>query len=515
MVRELDIMSEQETLESAFLNWKGNPIKDSLSCWVKYVSAKTSNPREMFIYWDTRTEDIFLEILKKELANNRNYFEKLRKYFLHSYAKFGRIADVLYRKKPKAYDNLSQKELIAIFDKFNQYHRWALAGYYIVYDLVNLLPRMVRDDIELVAEELKIKNVEKQVSFFSSYGIDSLVRFERIEFLKKLIQTQKIYRKSRNWQDNAIQKLVFDHWYQLGCSSVSHGGLYFTFEDYQKRFKRHIRLDAQKAIKEIKKKEKKEEEIFEKRIETFEKYPEIITHIKWLRTMMSYRNREEEFYYIYMMHCWPFFEAIIRRIKLKDPNDFWLLSKQEIAGSIRGKINANRIADVRKKKGFTIKQVGNSIKVWTGIKKEDWHEHNVDQKISEIRGVAAFRGKVKGIAKIIFSPGSEDWKFKKGDILITSMTTPDYIALMKKASAVVTDEGGLLCHASIVARELKTICLIGTKIATKVIHDGDLVEVDANSNLLKILKRASVSEQKDKRSKKIKPEAITELRLGR
>jgi pyruvate,water dikinase len=52
----------------------------------------------------------------------------------------------------------------------------------------------------------------------------------------------------------------------------------------------------------------------------------------------------------------------------------------------------------------------------------------------------------------------------------------------------VTDEGGVTCHAAIVAREMKKPCIIGTKIATKVLKDGDLVEVDANKGVVKILK---------------------------
>jgi len=60
---------------------------------------------------------------------------------------------------------------------------------------------------------------------------------------------------------------------------------------------------------------------------------------------------------------------------------------------------------------------------------------------------------------------------------------------MKKASAIVTDEGGLLSHAAITSRELNKPCIIGTKVATKVLRDGDLIEVDANKGLVKIIKK--------------------------
>lgn len=69
------------------------------------------------------------------------------------------------------------------------------------------------------------------------------------------------------------------------------------------------------------------------------------------------------------------------------------------------------------------------------------------------------------------------------------MTLPDLLPAMKKASAFVTDEGGVMCHAAIIARELKKPCIIGTRIATQFLKDGDLVEVDAEKGIVKILKR--------------------------
>jgi phosphoenolpyruvate synthase/pyruvate phosphate dikinase len=80
---------------------------------------------------------------------------------------------------------------------------------------------------------------------------------------------------------------------------------------------------------------------------------------------------------------------------------------------------------------------------------------------------------------------------RKTMLSFSPMTTPDFLSAMKKASAIITDEGGIICHASIIAREMKKPCIIGTKIATKILKDGDLVEVDANKGLVKILRRTN------------------------
>ncbi len=109
---------------------------------------------------------------------------------------------------------------------------------------------------------------------------------------------------------------------------------------------------------------------------------------------------------------------------------------------------------------------------------------------NEIKGNTACQGKVTGIVKIVDS--SKDFsKVNKGDILVTSITTPDMIMIMHKAAAFVTNEGGITCHAAIVSREMKKPCIVGTEIATKVLKEGDLVEVDATAGTVKkILKKA-------------------------
>jgi len=80
-------------------------------------------------------------------------------------------------------------------------------------------------------------------------------------------------------------------------------------------------------------------------------------------------------------------------------------------------------------------------------------------------------------------------KMKKGDVLIAIATNPDIVPAMKKASAIVTDQGGVTSHAAIVAREMETPCLIGTKIATLVFKDNDLVEVDASKGIVRKIKK--------------------------
>lgn len=101
------------------------------------------------------------------------------------------------------------------------------------------------------------------------------------------------------------------------------------------------------------------------------------------------------------------------------------------------------------------------------------------KNISTITGTVAFQGNVTGKIKRIFS--REDVAYiKEGDILVSPMTSPTYMEAISKSAGIITDEGGITCHAAIIARELKKPCIIGTKIATKVLKDGDMVEINAD-----------------------------------
>ncbi|VAW11718.1 Phosphoenolpyruvate synthase, partial [hydrothermal vent metagenome] len=110
----------------------------------------------------------------------------------------------------------------------------------------------------------------------------------------------------------------------------------------------------------------------------------------------------------------------------------------------------------------------------------------VDENVKEITGQVAESGVVRGVVRIIKNK-HDSAQTKRGEVIVASMTTPDFLPAMQKASAFVTDEGGVTCHAAIISRELKKPCIIGTKIATQVLKDGDLVEVDADKGVVRIL----------------------------
>jgi phosphohistidine swiveling domain-containing protein len=112
----------------------------------------------------------------------------------------------------------------------------------------------------------------------------------------------------------------------------------------------------------------------------------------------------------------------------------------------------------------------------------------INTDTNELTGQTAQPGYARGAVKIIIR-AKDIPKMKKGDILLSIATDPDIVPAMKIASAIVTEQGGITSHAAIVSRELGIPCVIGTKIATKVFKDGDIIEVDANKGVVKKIKQ--------------------------
>ncbi len=111
-------------------------------------------------------------------------------------------------------------------------------------------------------------------------------------------------------------------------------------------------------------------------------------------------------------------------------------------------------------------------------------EKEVVQVASELRGTCACPGSAKGRVKIVNLP-EEMSKMQVGDIMLAHTTFPSLVPAMKKAAAIVTEDGGITCHAAIVSRELKIPCIVGIKTLTKALQDGDMVEVDATGGVVK------------------------------
>ena len=192
----------------------------------------------------------------------------------------------------------------------------------------------------------------------------------------------------------------------------------------------------------------------------------------------------------------PLLREIAKRLKLTYNELIYLYPTEIIDSLSKGLIVDKKGIDERINK-YALVTIDGETKLYTGKQVDELLEKQQKSKISEgssgtkeekdvdeVKGMVASKGKAKGTAKIV-KDRDELHKIKKGDILITKLTTPDFVVAMEKSAAIVTDMGGLTSHAAIVSRELGIPCITGTKTATKVFKDGDTIEVDAEKGLVR------------------------------
>ena len=160
-------------------------------------------------------------------------------------------------------------------------------------------------------------------------------------------------------------------------------------------------------------------------------------------------------------------------------------------------VTSNRINEkklIERSKGYVVSYESKKTKIYTGkdysdiLKSYNKHIFGDINKNKIIKGITACNGKVRGRVRVVLDT-DDFYKVKRGDVLVSMMTRSEYLSVMRLASAIVTDEGGITSHAAIVSREMNKPCIIGTKIATKTLRDGDLIEVDANKGIVKIIKK--------------------------
>ncbi|MFQ5532052.1 MAG: PEP-utilizing enzyme, partial [Candidatus Nanoarchaeia archaeon] len=201
----------------------------------------------------------------------------------------------------------------------------------------------------------------------------------------------------------------------------------------------------------------------------------------------EFRDKTEEYTEKMSSNLDEYIETHIKKNKEIIP----FINKDEVMKIINRKVSNKEILEFKKRtKGcFMLNQ-----KVYTlseldkVLGKNELGLEKITEDVDEFFGDSAYKGIVEGTVKVIKGFNDLD-KISKGDILVTEMTNPKYLPAIKKASAVVTNEGGTLCHAAIVAREMKKPCIIGTKVATKVLSDGTKIMVDANNGIVKILEK--------------------------
>lgn len=202
------------------------------------------------------------------------------------------------------------------------------------------------------------------------------------------------------------------------------------------------------------------------------------------------RSYRVDVLFVAFVNCWNIVTELAHRLKL-DVQDFIFLDSNEVAEALADRLKKYKSIIADRKEGFTSVVVKNDRYELSHADSEallPYIKLPEVQVTDRVEGATAYPGKIIGRCRVLHELDDMK-KVEKGDIIIISMTDPNYIPAMDRAAAFVTDQGGILCHAAIVSREMKKPCVIGTKVGTKTFADNDLIEVDADNGVVTLLER--------------------------
>lgn len=401
-----------------------------------------------------------------------SYTEHVKKLFLN--------------KKKISSDKLS-KELQEYISRMKDFYvyitiPWVLDSF-LNESLINMLKDVgFKSDIDKVISKLIFPSKKNHSSLEKEYLIDLAY------FIKKDDNLYENFLKAKSYDSlNPIIQSKIDEYLEkyswVHCRWFR--GTIITSKDVVKRLKELLKEDLKSKIQEREREEKEHAFFFESFIKEYSLNKDQIDFINLVKEYVYIRTFRTDVLSIAFFNMMPILNEIQENTAISK-EDIYYYTEKELIHIVQEKIKPFDISQRKKKYSFFL--FDDSYRIFTG-KDIDLlvEKYGLSQETSshlELQGKVAFNGVVQGPAKIVLDPNDLS-KVKKGDVLIAVMTFPSYIVAMEKASAFVTDEGGILCHASIVARELKKPCIINTKNATKVFKDGDLIEVDATKGIIK------------------------------
>ncbi|MFH1111667.1 MAG: PEP-utilizing enzyme [Patescibacteria group bacterium] len=373
-------------------------------------------------------------------------------------------------------ENWSDQELIYFVRKYNNLalEQWKKG----------VLMEWFDPEGELILHKL----IKKYGVGFTKEGIEILISprqltFVQQEFLARLALIQK-FRKGKNINADIHKHTKNFYWYKNTWAYVYELDEKYFFQLIKSEIK-----DLPKLIKEAKQIKKHLSAIKAARVRLMKikKIPKGLRNIFYLFSKMAdWRDYRKETSVCMANH---YLYQILKRLAVVNKLPLELVSFATPAEITGWKLSSTLVNELRKRqKGAIYLCSAKKQCQWIYSRKayDLFNLLNKRMRTDVIKGYVAQKGVIKGRVKII-ETASDFSKMRKGNILVAQMTRPEYVPVIKLARAIVTDEGGLTCHAAIISREMKIPCVIGTQTATSVLKDGDIVEVNANKGIVRIL----------------------------
>ena len=283
--------------------------------------------------------------------------------------------------------------------------------------------------------------------------------------------------------DKSLYEKLLSHAMEFGWLHHYSGylGNPMTVADIIDRIKIWIKRDCKKEIKRRDEQKEEREKVFKKIVKKLSIKGNFLETIMEARKFIDVRMHRINAYFIAHFYINNLLAAVSERLCVTD-NELLFMTYDEIVECLEGQFKPNLKEISERKKEFGIVMIDGNREILYGkdlSEIKDAKNKEDHAKVTQLEGSTASTGEALAKSKILLDVYSND-KVNDGDIVVSPMTSPDLMPALEKASGIICDEGGILSHAAIVSRELGIPCILATQIGTRVVKDGETVQMIAN-----------------------------------
>lgn len=454
------------------------------------------------LFYNKESKNLFYKTILKKIKQDKNYYKKLKTTYFKIGTALIKVVDKIYKDK-----FISIDKSIKNFSLFCKSYFKLTPGLPITTFIGRIFPLPLEKELK---KELKLRNkrdIEKAIALLTFPDESSPMKQEELSLLKIGAKVQQKLKSEKKALDKLIKTKCFrqpleKHIEEFGSIPVNFVDKPWDKDFFLKQLKKLVKnIDCKQRIRQLQLIYKNNIEERNKLFNKIKSNQTIVDYVNILQVGTFLNEYRKSIFCQANLKIRPFLNKAAKKIGLKNWQEISFLTPDEIVESFK-KPNFNEVRKKvnSRKKNFCMLSSSGEIRFCTPEESDFIKKHfsilapkkrkQIIKKktIKEFKGEIACSGMIKGRVKIVLI-AKDIPKVKKDNILVAKMTTVEFIPAMKLASAFITNEGGITCHAAIVARETNKPCIIGTKIATKVLKDGDLVEVNANKGVVKILNR--------------------------
>ena len=412
--------------------------------------------------------------IKEKISKDEVFPDKIKQKIEAAVEKLKSIATYLEKQNQKIQSN---QELLIFFMK----------GYTVVAELTAFMSFKGTVQISDVLEEkvkhilaTKITDPEKRTNMFLLLSLPRQNSF-MLEEQNSILQIGAERQKGKEVEKELEEHTRKFSW--VGC--VMYDGKPYNKEHFRKELQEALKADCRIKLRERERKKQEREAQIKKALENLQLREEEKQIINQFRDWVHLRTYVKDMTSVGIVATIPFLEEIARRAAI-NYKDVLYLSHIELQNIFieRKELLVQESKERQNGWGFVLVNNHATYYNYRTVKEIEEKEEILPKGI---KGFSACKGIARGIAIIV--KNIEDLEnVKEGNILIAPMTTTNFVPILSKVQAIVTDEGGITCHAAIISREMNIPCIIGTRLATKAFKSGDLIEVDAEKGIVRKIK---------------------------